>query len=38
MKKDPAGLQRMLELTGGSRQVPVILGDEGAVTIGFGGT
>ncbi len=38
MKKDAAGLARMLELTGGSRQVPVIVDDDGTVTIGFGGT
>lgn len=37
VKKDPAGLERMLELTKGRRQVPVIL-ENGRVTIGFGGT
>ena len=37
VKKDPEALQRMLELTGGQRQVPVIVAD-GRVTIGFGGT
>ena len=37
VKKDAAALQRMLELTGGQRRVPVIV-EEGKVTIGFGGT
>ena len=37
VKKDAAALQRMLELTGGRRRVPVIDAD-GKVTIGFGGT
>ena len=37
VKKDPAGLARMLELSKGQRRVPVIV-DDGAVTIGFGGT
>ena len=37
VKKDAGGLQRMLELTGGKRRVPVIVAD-GKVTIGFGGT
>lgn len=37
VKKDPAGLQRMLEVSGGRRQVPVIV-ENGNVTIGFGGT
>jgi hypothetical protein len=37
VKKDPAGLQRMLALTNGGRAVPVILEDE-QVTVGFGGT
>jgi glutaredoxin 3 len=37
VKKDAAGLQRMLEVTGGRRQVPVIV-ENGKVTIGFGGT
>lgn len=38
MKKDAAGLQRMLGHTGGDRRVPVIVEEDGAVTIGFGGT
>ena len=37
VKKNPAELQRMLALTGGKREVPVIL-EDGKVTIGFGGT
>ncbi len=37
VRKDPAALQRMMELTLGGRQVPVIV-EDGHVTIGFGGT
>ena len=37
VKKNPAGLERMLILSGGRREVPVIL-EDGKVTIGFGGT
>jgi glutaredoxin 3 len=37
VKKDPDGLNRMLEHSGGERRVPVIV-DNGEVTIGFGGT
>jgi glutaredoxin len=37
VKKDPAELERMIGLTGGRRQVPVIV-EAGHVTIGFGGT
>jgi glutaredoxin 3 len=37
VKRDPAGLERMLVLSEGQRRVPVIV-DEGRVTIGFGGT
>jgi glutaredoxin len=37
VKKDRAELDRMLALTGGRRQVPVIV-EAGQVTIGFGGT
>ncbi len=37
VKKDAGALQRMLELTGGQRRVPVIV-DDGRVTVGFGGT
>lgn len=37
LKRDPAALQRMLVLTQGVRQVPVIV-EGGRVTIGFGGT
>jgi len=37
VKADSAKLQEMLKLTGGTRQVPVILeGDK--VTIGYGGS
>jgi glutaredoxin len=37
VKKDKAGLERMLGFSKGSREVPVIV-DNGKVTIGFGGT
>ncbi len=37
VKKDPPGLQRMLEYSQGKRRVPVIV-EGGQVTIGFGGT
>ena len=37
MKKNPVELQRMLEFSKGRRAVQVIV-DDGAVTIGFGGT
>ena len=37
VKKNPAELQKMLDLTRGSRQVPVIV-EDGNVTVGFGGT
>jgi glutaredoxin len=33
---DDAGLERMLKLSNGRRQIPVIV-DAGKVTIGFGG-
>jgi len=38
VKKDPASMARMLELTLGQRVVPVIVDDAGRVTVGFGGT
>jgi glutaredoxin len=38
VKKDAAELQRMLTYSGGRRAVPVIVDDDGRVTIGFGGT
>lgn len=38
VKKNAAELARMLVLSKGRRAVPVIVGDDGAVTIGFGGT
>jgi glutaredoxin len=37
VKKDRAALEQMMTLTGGRRQVPVIV-EAGRVTIGFGGT
>lgn len=37
VKKNPAGLDRMLTFSKGRRAVPVIV-DDGRVTIGFGGT
>jgi glutaredoxin len=37
VRKSPADLARMLELSGGVREVPVIV-DNGRVTIGYGGT
>jgi glutaredoxin len=36
VKKNPADLERMLEYTGGQRDVPVIV-EDGQVTIGFAG-
>jgi hypothetical protein len=37
VKKDDSGLQEMLRISGGKRQVPVIV--EGAkITVGYGGT
>jgi glutaredoxin 3 len=35
--EDPAGLERMLKITKGRRNIPVIV-EAGKVTIGFGGT
>ena len=37
VRKNPAELERMLALSHGRREVPVIVQD-GKVTIGFGGT
>jgi glutaredoxin 3 len=37
VKKNPEALERMLVLSDGRREVPVIV-ENGAVTIGFGGT
>jgi glutaredoxin 3 len=37
VKKDASGLQEMLRLSGGKRQVPVIVEGE-KVTVGYGGT
>jgi glutaredoxin 3 len=38
VKKNPADLDRMLVHSKGRRAVPVIVADDGSVTIGFGGT
>jgi hypothetical protein len=38
VKKDRDALARMLEHTLGQREVPVIVDDDGRVTVGFGGT
>jgi glutaredoxin 3 len=35
--EDPAGLERMLKITKGRRNIPVIV-EGGKVTVGFGGT
>jgi glutaredoxin 3 len=35
--EDPAGLERMLQITKGRRNIPVIV-EAGKVTVGFGGT
>ena len=37
VNKDPQGLEAMLRLTNGRRQVPVIV-EAGRTTVGFGGT
>jgi glutaredoxin len=38
VKKNPADLERMLRHSAGQRRVPVIVSEDGQVTIGFGGT
>jgi glutaredoxin len=38
VKKDKAALEAMLGYSKGSREVPVIVDDDGRVTIGFGGS
>ena len=38
VKKNKADLDRMLTHSKGQRRVPVIVDDQGQVTIGFGGT
>ena len=38
VKRDAADMQRMLRHSAGQRRVPVIVSDDGQVTIGFGGT
>ncbi|MBI4482455.1 MAG: glutaredoxin family protein, partial [Acidobacteria bacterium] len=37
VQRNPSALEEMLSLTGGARQVPVIL-ESGKVTVGYGGT
>jgi hypothetical protein len=37
VKTDAAAMRRFLELSGGSRQVPLIV-EGGRVTVGYGGT
>jgi len=37
VKKDASGLQKMLSISGGTRQVPVIVERE-KITVGYGGT
>jgi glutaredoxin len=37
VKKDEAGLEEMLRLSGGRREVPVVV-DDGRVTVGYGGS
>jgi len=37
VKSDGAQLKEMLKLSGGSRQVPVIV-DAGKITVGYGGS
>jgi glutaredoxin len=38
VKADRAAMARMLELSGNIRRVPVIVEEDGKVSIGFGGT
>ena len=38
VKKSRAAMEQMLGHSGGHRRVPVIVDDDGRVTIGFGGT
>jgi glutaredoxin len=38
VKKNAAELEHMLTLSKGRRAVPVIVDEDGSVTIGFGGT
>ena len=35
--EDEDGLRRMMDLNGGSREIPVIV-EDGRVTVGFGGS
>ena len=38
VKRNAADLEKMLTYSKGARRVPVIVEDDGKVTIGFGGT
>jgi hypothetical protein len=38
VRKDPDRLPELLEHSGGRRVVPVIVDEQGQVTIGYGGT
>jgi hypothetical protein len=38
VKKDADALRQMLSHTPGRREVPVVVGDDGRVTVGFGGS
>jgi hypothetical protein len=38
VRADPDRLPEMLEHSGGRRAVPILVDDEGEVTIGYGGT
>jgi glutaredoxin len=38
VRRHPAELERMLAYSKGARRVPVIVEEDGRVTIGFGGT
>jgi hypothetical protein len=38
VRADPSRLDEMLVLSKGRRAVPVIVADDGTVTIGYGGT
>lgn len=38
VKADRAAMARMLELSGNIRRVPVIVEEDGKISIGFGGT
>ena len=38
VKADPAAMKRFLALSGGERRVPLVVDDQGRVSIGFGGS